>query len=178
MPQIPGNGSNPQLTISGPPTLGTPVTVTLTFDAVVPDQAKDVELYYRAYIELRRGIYEIVSGEVEQTGRLTAGEHPKLEVTAKSIRIGDASIACFVEFYTEPISIWGGVETDALYIFVWSDHAEVSDTYFDPYHGEGYPSWDVDHPERDPIIIPYDEAPQIPSDAVIPDASERTASFI
>jgi len=170
IPQIPGNGSNPQLTISEPPTLGTPVTVTLTFDAVVPDQATDEELYYRALIELPPGGYEVLSGEVEQTGQLIPGEQIKMEVTVKSIRHGDGSITGFVYFY------WG-TESDTLVIQIWSDHADVSDTFLDPFDG-GYPRYDARNPDSDPIlIVPPDEAFERPPDTLPQGIEERHASF-
>jgi len=159
------------LTISEPPTLGTPVTVTLTFDAVVPEQATDEELYYRALIELPPGGYEVLSGEVEQTGQLIPGEQIKMEVTVKSIRHGDGSITGFVYFY------WGK-ESDMLYIHIWSDHADVSDTHFYPF-GDGYPVFDGLNPDSDPIrIVPFDEAPEPVYPPIPGGATERTASFI
>ena len=172
IPQIPGNGSNPQLTISEPPTLGTPVTVTLTFDAVVPDQAKDFELYYRAYIELPPGGYEVLSGEVEQTGQLVDGEQMKVEATVKSIRRGNGSITGWVHFY------WG-TESDTLFIAIWTDHAEVSDTHIT--EDRGYPVFDAANPDSDPLYyIPFDEVPEgeLKTPPTKAGLAERQASFV
>jgi hypothetical protein len=125
-PQIPVWGFNPKLSISEPPVLEKPVKITLTFDSVIPKGNEDKELYYFARFDLLPDKYELISGDLEQRGRLVAGEKHALEAIIKSVQTGNGVIYGQVSFYDSPLTV-NGTEEDVLFIAIYNDHADVSE---------------------------------------------------
>jgi hypothetical protein len=128
-PQMPVAGFNPKLSISEPPALGKPVKLTLTFDSPIPKGLEDTELFYLARIVLPPGFYEVTEGNIDQKEQIIPGKVNTLEVTIKSIKVGNGTISSSVELFLASGGSWGGGgrEYDDLFIAIYSDHADVSE---------------------------------------------------